>query len=78
MLSDKQREVREKRIRVVLRGLVTSAPVLMGVFVRVQSGGWASLAVLATDGRALGVMAMSVLAVWFFVGILLSGRRSDA
>jgi hypothetical protein len=78
MLSDEQREVREKRIRVVLRGLVACAPVLMGVFVRVQSGGCASLAVLATDAKALGVMAMTVLAVWFFAGILLSGRHSDA
>jgi len=78
MLSDKQRVGREKRIRVVLRLLVACAPVLMGVFVRVQSGGWASLAVLATDGKALGVMTMSVLAVWFFAGILLSRRRSNA
>ena len=78
MLSDKQRVGREKRIRVVLRGLVACAPVLMGMFIRVHSGGWASLAVLATDGRALGVMAMTVLAVWFFAGILLSGRHSDA
>ena len=60
MLSDKQREVREKRIGVVLRCLAACAPVLMVVFVRVQSRGWASLA------------------VWFFAGILLSGRHSDA
>jgi hypothetical protein len=78
MLSDKQREVREKRIRVVLRCLVACAPVLMGVVFRLQSRGWASLAALATDGRSLGLMTMYVLAVWFFAGILLSERGSDA
>jgi len=78
MLSDKQREVREKRIRVVLRGLVACAPVLMGVVFRLQSRGWASVVALATDGRLLGLMAVYVLAVWFFAGILLSGRRSNA
>jgi len=78
MLSDKQREVREKRIGVVLRGLVACSPVLWGVFLRVQSRGWASVVGLATDGRLLGLMAVYVLAVWFFAGILLSGRHSDA